>query len=81
MSGLIDYLQNLPLPSEVSLQHVFSLHWWLEYLLKAYESDPGHVVIELLCFAVIIWLLLRQSYDPKEERKLTKKVCTWRAIF
>lgn len=50
-----------------------SLHWWLTYLLTEYEQEPGHVLVELFCFVVILYLVFRDSYDPKTTRQLSKK--------
>jgi len=50
---------------------LFSIRWWLEYLLAAYEEDPIHMIIETLCIGVIIFLLFQKSYDPKKQAKLS----------
>lgn len=61
--------------SPFSMDKLFNLQWWLEYVVTLIERDPGHIAIELLCGALIIYLLLKKSYDPsKAEKKLTKEV-------
>ena len=60
--------------SAVSWSDVLSTRWWFAYLVKTYEADPYHVVIEAMLIVLVIWLLFRSSYDPKKKEVLTEKV-------
>lgn len=57
----------------MGLFDLFSIQWWLEYLVESYEREPGHVLLEIACFITIIYLLFRQSYDPTKVNPLSQK--------
>lgn len=56
---------------EFDFVNFLSLKWWVQYGLDAYEQEPGHVFLEVSCVLIILFLLLRPSYDPPEP--LTRK--------
>lgn len=58
---------------ESSASKYLSLSWLIEYLIKTYEEDPYHILIEVSCFLVILWLLFRKSYDPKTTERLSRR--------
>jgi len=72
MSSLIEAFRHLPLASGLSFQNALSPRWWAAYAVTAYEDDPYHVLIECSLFVLVIWLLLRPSYDAKAVDTLTK---------
>jgi serine palmitoyltransferase len=71
MSKVFESLQHTL--SGLTWENAFSLHYWLEYLLKMYEEDPNHVLVELFCIGIIIWLIVRPTYDPRKEAQLSKR--------
>lgn len=51
-----------------------SLQWWLTYLLTEYEKEPGHVLLELSCILIIVYLVFSKSYDPKKaDTRMSKR--------
>jgi len=73
MASLIEAFKALPLASGFSFSTALSPKWWLSYAVKAYEDDPFHVLIEAALFFIVIWLIFRKPYDPKDDDKLTEQ--------
>ena len=65
------------------LSNFLSAHWWYDQLVFTWLQDPGHLLLEFLCFAVIFYLYLRKPYDPRDQEKLSREeeedlIRTWR---
>jgi serine palmitoyltransferase len=58
--------------AQFTFSNLFSIEWWLQYALQSYHEQPTHVLIEVFCIAVIIYLIFRPTYDPRSQEKLTK---------
>lgn len=44
---------------------------WGQYIRSTFEENPGHVVVETVAIAIILYLVFVRTYDPKSETKLT----------
>jgi serine palmitoyltransferase len=73
MSSLIEAFRALPLAEGLNFHNALSPQWWLSYAVKAYADDPIHVLVESALFFIVIWLLFRPTYDPKQEDKLSEQ--------
>ena len=75
MASLIEAFRALPLASGLNFHNAFSARWWLSYAVTAYADDPYHVLVEATLFFIVIWLMLRPTYDPKKTETLSEQVC------
>jgi serine palmitoyltransferase len=51
---------------------LFSPKYWINYLLNELQSNPEHVIIELACIGLIIYLLFKREGGPKVDDDLTE---------
>jgi len=74
--SMVQLLFPFPFPDSTELlnsitnfdfTNLVSLKWWLTYILTAYEKEPGHVLMEITCILIIIYLLIRTPYDPSKD--------------
>lgn len=47
-----------------TLTHILSPQWWFTSIQAAWLEEPLHVLFETCCIAIIIFLLIKRSYDP-----------------
>ena len=61
------------LSGDFSAWLLLSPHWWYDWLVFTWSQDPGHLALEALCLAVILYLWLRKPYDPRDQEKLSRE--------
>lgn len=49
-----------------SATQLFTYQWWHKSINHAFTNEPHHVIVEAICISVILFLLIRQSYDPRK---------------
>jgi hypothetical protein len=57
--------------------------WWpasqvafqssLAWVSHTWATNPGHLIVEVICIAIILYLMFKKPYDPKTSEKLSKK--------
>ena len=61
--------------SELTLSmNLLSPSWWVTYAIEFAQREPTHLAIELICGALIVYLIFSKEYKPDAETKLSKKV-------
>ena len=66
----LDRLDDI-LSGHIPLSTFFTPKFWYNWLVYTWEQDPGHLLLELLCLAIIVYLWHRRPYDPRDDERLS----------
>ncbi len=47
--------------------------WWVLYIQDFASREPAHLAVEILCLAIILYLILSPTYNINEEKGLSKE--------
>ena len=66
----LDRLDDL-LSGALPLSTFVTPAFWYNWLVYTWEQDPGHLLLEILCLGIILYLWHRRPYDPRDDERLS----------
>ena len=66
----LDRLDDL-LSGAIPLSTFVTPQFWYHWFVYTWEQDPGHLLLEVLCVAIILYLWHRRPYDPRDDERLS----------
>ena len=66
----LDRLDDI-LSGAIPLSTFVQPQFWYNWFIYTWEQDPGHLLLEVLCVGIILYLWHRRPYDPKDDERLS----------
>jgi hypothetical protein len=60
--------------NKAELKALLSPKWWLQYIEAEFQAEPAHVIVEVACIVIILYLLFWRKPSPMQQDKLSPKV-------